>query len=77
MEKKIWQEAIQIRVAETSKFLSQIESVKMTGLTPVFFSHLQELRRQEIMASKSLRKVSMLLYSICKSNFVSRTTELK
>lgn len=47
----VWLEAIEERVAVTSKVLGVMKNIKMTGLTDVIANNIRSLRSQEIKSS--------------------------
>ncbi|KAJ5678957.1 P-loop containing nucleoside triphosphate hydrolase protein [Penicillium macrosclerotiorum] len=57
----IWLEAVEERVAVTSKVLGVMKSIKMTGLTEVIANSLRDLRSGEIQASFLFRLYSVLV----------------
>lgn len=59
---KLWNEAISNRVAKTSKMISQIKAVKMTGLEDVMSDYIQSLREEEVEHSKKTRTWLMRNY---------------
>ena len=59
---KLWNEATSDRVAKTSKMMSQIKAVKMTGLEDVMSDYIQSLREEEIEHSKKTRTWLMRNY---------------
>lgn len=52
---KLWVAAIATRVKKTTKMLSQIKAVKMTGLEDVMTTYVQGLRETEVEYSKQAR----------------------
>jgi hypothetical protein len=68
----VWLEAVEERVAVTSKVLGVMKSIKMTGLTQVISNNIRQLRSQEIKASFTFRLYTILIITFCKyplSNF--------
>jgi hypothetical protein len=60
-----WLEAVEERVAVTSKVLGVMKSIKMTGLTEVISKNIRELRSQEIKASFAFRLYTVLIITFC------------
>ncbi|GLI78089.1 hypothetical protein PoHVEF18_006388 [Penicillium ochrochloron] len=56
-----WLEAVEERVAVTSKVLGVMKSIKMTGLTEVISNNIRGLRSQEINASFTFRLYTCLI----------------
>ncbi|KAJ6779421.1 hypothetical protein PWT90_03877 [Aphanocladium album] len=50
-----WNKSIEIRVAKTSKVISQLKAIKMFGLGPTISQYLQNLRADEMVASNKFR----------------------
>lgn len=63
----VWLEAIEERVAVTSKALGVMKSIKMTGLTDVMANNIRNLRSQEIKSSFAFRLYNILISSFCES----------
>lgn len=63
---KEWNAAISSRMVKTSKMLSQIKAVKMTGLEDVMATYVQKLRETEVEHSKNTRVWLLRLYVIGK-----------
>lgn len=61
----IWLEAIEERVAVTSKALGVMKNIKMTGLTDVITENIRKLRLQEIKASFLYRLYGVLIVTSC------------
>ncbi|KAJ5408595.1 P-loop containing nucleoside triphosphate hydrolase protein [Penicillium cosmopolitanum] len=57
----VWLEAIEERVAVTSRVLGVMKSIKMTGLTNVLANNLRDLRSQEIKTSYAFRLYNVLI----------------
>ncbi|KAJ5364163.1 P-loop containing nucleoside triphosphate hydrolase protein [Penicillium cataractarum] len=57
----VWLEAVEERVAVTSKVLGVMKSIKMTGLTQVISNNIRQLRSQEIRASFFFRLYTVLI----------------
>ncbi|KAJ5575262.1 P-loop containing nucleoside triphosphate hydrolase protein [Penicillium hetheringtonii] len=57
----VWLEAIEERVAVTSKILGVMKSIKMTGLTDVIANNLRHLRSEEIKTSFAFRLYNVLI----------------
>lgn len=53
-----WNERVEDRVAATADALSQMKSIKMSGLNEVFSKSLQELLLREIKAALESRKLA-------------------
>ncbi|UNI16453.1 hypothetical protein JDV02_002885 [Purpureocillium takamizusanense] len=62
-----WIQASQVRVIETSKALASIKWLKISGLTDVAFSVIQNLRKKELVVSEKFRYLLglSLVLSIC------------
>lgn len=52
---KIWNQAIQTRIATTLSMLSNIKAVKMMGISQVAFDRLQDARATELQTSAGFR----------------------
>ncbi|KAI5463545.1 multidrug resistance-like protein [Mariannaea sp. PMI_226] len=50
-----WIKASQLRVANTSKTLGSIRSLRLSGLNSIAFSHIEKLRSEEIAISRKYR----------------------
>lgn len=50
-----WNQSIEVRVAKTSKIVSQLKAIKMFGLGQVISDHVQRLRQAEMIKSKKFR----------------------
>jgi len=61
----VWLEAIEERVAVTSKILGVMKSIKMTGLTDVIANNLRHLRSEEIKTSFAFRLYNVLILTCC------------
>lgn len=61
----IWLEAVEERVAVTSKVLGVMKNIKMTGLTDVITKNVRKLRSQEIKASFPYRLYTVLVVTFC------------
>lgn len=61
----IWLEAVEERVAVTSKVLGVMKNIKMTGLTDVIATNIRKLRLQEIKASFPYRLYGVLILASC------------
>ncbi|KJZ71929.1 hypothetical protein HIM_08685 [Hirsutella minnesotensis 3608] len=59
-----WNEKVQARVSAMSNVLSQMKSIKMTGLTPVVSEYIQGLRVVEVNYSKKLRLLLIIMHAI-------------
>lgn len=59
----MWNKAIETRVSETSKIISQIKSIKMAGHVPEMVDYLQSQREQEVEESKKYRLLSAVMTS--------------
>ncbi|XWW92334.1 hypothetical protein V2A60_000257 [Cordyceps javanica] len=55
-----WNKSIEIRVAKTSRILSQLTGIKALGLGPTIAHFLQRLRIDEIQTSKAFRRMQAL-----------------
>ncbi|KAG6256392.1 hypothetical protein E4U23_001960 [Claviceps purpurea] len=55
-----WLEAIEKRLAVTSKTLGNMKAIRMTGLTDAIHKFISSLRAQEIQASRLFRLLSVL-----------------
>lgn len=64
---EIWLEAVEKRLAATSKILGTMKNVKMTGLTDIISNALRGLRTAEISASFRYRLYSVLSITLCMS----------
>lgn len=51
----LWNERMEVRIKETSIVLAQLPSIKMLGLGPTLFEHLEKQRASEIKASQKFR----------------------
>lgn len=60
---KVWSKAIEVRVAETSAVLSQLQIIKAMGLGPTIFKQVQRLRVEEIRSSRPYRLLGILLHT--------------
>lgn len=56
-----WNESLEIRVAKTSKVLSQLTLIKTLGLGPTIERYLQTLRKKEVSASSKYRILHAVL----------------
>lgn len=63
----VWLEAIEERVAVTSKVLGVMKNIKMTGLTDVIANNIRSLRSQEIKSSFLYRLYGVLILTSCGS----------
>lgn len=63
----VWLEAVEERVAVTSKVLGGMKSIKMTGLTDIISDIVRKLRSQEIEASFIYRLYTVLVTTFCSS----------
>jgi ATP-binding cassette, subfamily C (CFTR/MRP), member 1 len=65
---KMWLEAIQHRIAITSKMLDEMKSVKFSGLANVLASSIHQYRIEELQISKKYRKLLIInmVFSKCK-----------
>ena len=61
-----WHAKIQTRVSNTAVMLGQIKFIKMTGLSGIMNKRIQQLRDDEIEASKKARWLNVMMYSTCK-----------
>ncbi|OAR05900.1 hypothetical protein LLEC1_02682 [Akanthomyces lecanii] len=52
---RVWNKSIEIRVAKTSKILTQLKAINMFGLGPVVSDYLHRLRQVEMIKSKKYR----------------------
>ncbi|KAK3180626.1 hypothetical protein K4F52_007976 [Lecanicillium sp. MT-2017a] len=59
----VWNKAIEARVSETSKVISQIKSIKMAGHVPEMVEYLQSRREEEVEQSKKYRLLSAVMTS--------------
>ncbi|KAM4066385.1 ABC transporter [Hirsutella rhossiliensis] len=59
-----WNEKIQTRVSAASNVLSQLKSIKMSGLAPAVTDYLQELRVNEMKYSRKLRVLFIAMHVI-------------
>lgn len=59
-----WNEKIEERVSKTSRVLSQLPAIKMTGLAPNAIEFLQQQRIEEIEVSKKYRNVQIFLLGL-------------
>lgn len=66
--RKAWNQKVQTRVATTSDVLGQIKSIKMSGLSPAISKRIQGLRVVELMYSKRLRRLIVVMHSTGKSH---------
>lgn len=64
LAQKDWTASIADRVEKTSKMLSQIKAIKMTGLEDVMATYVQNLRETEVGHSKRTRVWLLRLYVI-------------
>lgn len=62
-----WLEAIERRLAVTTKMLGSMKAIKMTGLAETMHSKVERLRFSEIRASRRHRVFSIFQLSVCKS----------
>lgn len=60
-----WLEAVEERVAVTSKILGVMKNIKMTGLTNVAAGILRTLRLNEIKDSRPFRLYTVFNITIC------------
>jgi ATP-binding cassette subfamily C (CFTR/MRP) protein 1 len=60
-----WLEAVEERVAVTSKVLGVMKSIKMTGLTDTISDNIRDLRSQEIKASFLYRLYTVVIVTVC------------
>lgn len=65
-----WLEAVEERVAVTSKVLGVMKSIKMTGLTDTIASDVRDLRSQEIKASFLFRLYTVIVITVCQFQFL-------
>ncbi|KAG6028095.1 hypothetical protein E4U19_001674 [Claviceps sp. Clav32 group G5] len=70
-----WLEAIEKRLAVTSKALGNMKAIRMTGLTDAIHKFVSNLRAQEIQASRLFRLLSVLQTGAAKSNDTETLTE--
>lgn len=63
----MWLEAIERRITATTAMLSAMKGVKMSGLTNILFTTIQDLRREELRISKRFRK--LLIWNMAFSKF--------
>lgn len=61
----IWLEAVEDRVAVTSKVLGVIKNIKITGLTDVVANNIRKLRSQEVKASFPYRLYTVVVVTLC------------
>ena len=61
----VWLEAVEERVAVTSRVLGVMKSVKMTGLTETISNSLRDLRSAEINSSFRFRLYEALGVTLC------------
>jgi len=54
---KLWLEAIETRIAVTTKMLGAMKEVKLTGLSEILLSRVHDLRVTELQISKGFRKL--------------------
>ncbi|KAJ6119541.1 P-loop containing nucleoside triphosphate hydrolase protein [Penicillium sp. IBT 18751x] len=59
-----WLEAVEERVAVTSRALGVMKSIKMTGLTETIASNIRDLRSQEIQASFLFRLYGVIITTV-------------
>lgn len=64
-----WNKAVEIRVAEASKVLSQIKSIKATGLAPLMEHKLSDLQAKEIRKSLKERHLRVSLHCMGKKTY--------
>lgn len=60
-----WLEAVEERVAVTSRVLGVMKSIKMTGLTETIANNIRDLRSQEIEASFLYRLYGVIIMTVC------------
>ena len=63
-----WLEAVEERVAVTSKVLGVMKNIKMTGLTATIANNIRDLRSQEIKASFLFRLYTVFVATVCQFN---------
>lgn len=61
----IWLEAIEKRIAVTSKALGAIKGIKMTGLSSSLATTIEALRAREIRSSRPFRLYDVLVVVMC------------
>lgn len=64
---EVWLEAVQKRVAVTSRVLSTMKNVKMTGLVEIISNNLRGLRSEEISHSLRYRLYNVVSTLLCMS----------
>lgn len=57
-----WNKDVETRVAETSRVLSQIKSIKATGLSPLMERKLRDLQAKEMKTSLKERHLRVSLH---------------
>lgn len=65
-----WNKDVETRVAETSKVLSQIKSIKATGLSPLMKRRLQDLQVKEMKTSLKERHLRVSLHCMGKKVYL-------
>lgn len=63
-----WSEATQKRISGTTKFLSQLKGIKITGRSQIMLDYISGLRRLEIDRSVRSRKFWVIVHTISMSN---------
>lgn len=66
MASAAWNKSIEKRVAQTTKALSQIRSIKMIGLEKPTTEQLQNLRAKETTAFKRVRALGTVMSVVSK-----------
>lgn len=62
----VWMKAIQKRVSGTSAILGQLKAIKMAGMAVGVAKSVQNLRVIEVARSVGFRRISVVLFGLCK-----------
>ncbi|KAB2571080.1 ABC transporter C family member 4 [Lasiodiplodia theobromae] len=68
---KSWNEAVQKRLHVTADTLGRIKEARLMGLSGILSSMIQNLRVEELRRSRALRKLLVVVLTICMFSFTS------
>lgn len=73
---KSWNEAVQKRLHVTADTLGRIREARLMGLRDILSSMIQNLRVEELQRSRALRKLLVVVLTICMFSFTSSPPQL-
>lgn len=76
LRQKLWNEAVERRVSETTEVLGMIRGGKLTGMIEYLFQRIQQLRVDELEICKGFRRLQVFKNVLGKKNLPTKYVDL-